>query len=151
MPDLNALRNFLMATIGWDQQRTDEVLVPVIRDMNQREQEGTQSNITNFFSGTQGAGAFAPRVRPDGKGRMEKAFRRLRQEAESRQQPQTEEPDVSQADGDRPDGEASVNPATGSNDGSQGRPKRRAPRRGQSSKTAAPTKRRKTAASRERS
>ncbi|KAJ9285705.1 hypothetical protein DTO021C3_6672 [Paecilomyces variotii] len=151
VPDLNALRNFLMATIGWDQQRTDEVLVPVIRDMNQREQEGTQSNITNFFSGTQGAGAFAPRVRPDGKGRMEKAFRRLRQEAESRQQPQTEEPDVSQADGDRPDGEASVNPATGSNDGSQGRPKRRAPRRGQSSKTAAPTKRRKTAASRERS
>ena len=51
-----------MATIGWDQQRTDEVLVPVIRDMNRREQEGTQSNITNFFNGTQGAGAFAPRA-----------------------------------------------------------------------------------------
>lgn len=88
VPDLNGLRNFLMATIGWSQERTDEVLVPVIRDMNRREQEGTQSNITSFFSGPQGAGAFAPRVRPEGKSRMEKAFSRLRQEAESRNHPQ---------------------------------------------------------------
>ncbi|KAL4918966.1 hypothetical protein BDW62DRAFT_56234 [Aspergillus aurantiobrunneus] len=83
VPDLHGLRNFLMATIGWDQQRTDEVLVPVIRDINQREQEGTQSNITSFFSGPQGAGAFAPRVRSGGQSRMEKAFSRLRQEAEA--------------------------------------------------------------------
>ncbi|KAL2863832.1 ssDNA endodeoxyribonuclease RAD2 [Aspergillus lucknowensis] len=81
VPDLHGLRNFLMATIGWSQERTDEVLVPVIRDMNQREQEGTQSNITSFFSGPQGAGAFAPRVRSDGQSRMEKAFSRLRREA----------------------------------------------------------------------
>ncbi|KAL1846898.1 DNA repair protein rad2 [Paecilomyces lecythidis] len=146
VPDLNALRNFLMATIGWDQQRTDEVLVPVIRDMNRREQEGTQSNITNFFNGTQGAGAFAPRVRPDGKSRMEKAFRRLRQEAGSRQQPETRESDIEQADGERPDGDSSAE--TGSNDGSQGRAKRRAPRRKQA-KSAATTKRRKTAANTE--
>ncbi|KAL4761523.1 ssDNA endodeoxyribonuclease RAD2 [Aspergillus foveolatus] len=81
VPDLHGLRNFLMATIGWSQERTDEVLVPVIRDINQREQEGTQSNITSFFSGPQGAGAFAPRVRPSGQSRMEKAFSRLRREA----------------------------------------------------------------------
>lgn len=81
VPDLHGLRNFLMATIGWSQERTDEILVPVIRDMNQREQEGTQSNITNFYNGPQGAGAFAPRVRTGGKSRMEKAFSRLRQEA----------------------------------------------------------------------
>ncbi|KAL5338411.1 hypothetical protein BJX70DRAFT_366979 [Aspergillus crustosus] len=81
VPDLHGLRNFLMATIGWTQERTDEVLVPVIRDINQREQEGTQSNITNFFSGPQGAGAFAPRVRSGGQSRMEKAFGRLRREA----------------------------------------------------------------------
>ncbi|EED16383.1 DNA excision repair protein Rad2 [Talaromyces stipitatus ATCC 10500] len=84
VPDLNGLRSFLMATIGWSQERTDEVLVPVIRDMNKREQEGTQSNITRFMSGTQGAGAFAPRVRGEGKSRMDKAFGRLRVEAESR-------------------------------------------------------------------
>ncbi|KAL4998209.1 hypothetical protein BDV10DRAFT_167499 [Aspergillus recurvatus] len=81
VPDLHGLRSFLMATIGWSQERTDEVLVPVIRDINQREQEGTQSNITSFFSGPQGAGAFAPRVRSGGQSRMEKAFSRLRREA----------------------------------------------------------------------
>ncbi|KAL5047093.1 hypothetical protein BDW71DRAFT_181036 [Aspergillus fruticulosus] len=81
VPDLHGLRNFLMATIGWSQERTDEVLVPVIRDINQREQEGTQSNITSFFRGPQGAGAFAPRVRSGGQSRMEKAFSRLRREA----------------------------------------------------------------------
>ncbi|KAL1986798.1 hypothetical protein VTN96DRAFT_5663 [Rasamsonia emersonii] len=84
VPDLNGLRSFLMSTVGWSQERTDEVLVPVIRDMNRREQEGTQSNITHFLSGSQGAGAFAPRVRSEGSSRMEKAFGRLRAEAESR-------------------------------------------------------------------
>jgi DNA excision repair protein ERCC-5 len=81
VPDLNGLRNFLMTTIGWSQERTDEVLVPVIRDMNRRAQEGTQSNITQFMQGSLGAGAFAPRVRSSGPSRMEKAFGRLRQEA----------------------------------------------------------------------
>ncbi|KAJ5439191.1 DNA repair protein rad13 [Penicillium daleae] len=80
VPDLNGLRHFLMSTIGWSQERTDEVLVPVIRDMNRRAQEGTQSNITQFMQGSIGAGAFAPRVR-GGPSRMEKAFGRLRQEA----------------------------------------------------------------------
>lgn len=31
--------------------------------MNRREKEGTQANITRFFEGSVGAGAFAPRVR----------------------------------------------------------------------------------------
>lgn len=57
VPDLDQLREFLMATIGWSQERTDEVLVPVIRDMNQRERDGTQANITRFFQGGVGAGA----------------------------------------------------------------------------------------------
>ncbi|KAK8195898.1 DNA repair protein rad2 [Zalaria obscura] len=63
VPDLSALRSFLMATIGWSQERTDEVLVPVIKDMNRRVDEGTQSNITAFFQGGTGAGAYAPRQR----------------------------------------------------------------------------------------
>jgi DNA excision repair protein ERCC-5 len=82
IPDLNGLRHFLMATIGWSQERTDEILVPVIRDMNRREQEGTQSNITQFMQGPQGAGAFAPRVRGSGPSRMERAFDRLQQQAQ---------------------------------------------------------------------
>ncbi|KAF2476551.1 PIN domain-like protein [Lindgomyces ingoldianus] len=68
VPDLNALRTFLSGQIGWSWERTDEVLVPVIRDMNRREKEGTQSNITRYFDGAVGAGAFAPRVRKDAMG-----------------------------------------------------------------------------------
>ncbi|MCJ1376908.1 DNA repair protein rad2 [Loxospora ochrophaea] len=91
VPDLDALRGFLMATIGWSQERTDEVLVPVVKDMNRRENEGTQANITQFFGGgvgvgarqqQSGSGAFAPRRRGLGKSaRMESALGRLHAQA----------------------------------------------------------------------
>jgi DNA excision repair protein ERCC-5 len=81
VPDLEGLRQFLMSTIGWSQERTDEVLVPVIKDMNRREAEGTQSNITRFFQGSVGAGAkeaFAPRQKGKGSRRMAAAVDKLR-------------------------------------------------------------------------
>lgn len=81
VPDLEGLRRFLMATIGWSQERTDEVLVPVIRDMNRRDMEGTQSNITRYFDGSVGVGAketFAPRTKQKGSRRMEAAVSKLR-------------------------------------------------------------------------
>jgi len=81
VPDLEGLRQFLMATIGWSQERTDEVLVPVIRDMNKRAVEGTQSNITRYFEGSVGTGAkeaFAPRLRVKGSKRMREAVNKLR-------------------------------------------------------------------------
>lgn len=84
VPDLEGLRRFLMATIGWSQERTDEVLVPVIKDLNRRDMEGTQSNITRYFEGgsySVGAGAkeaFAPRQRQMGSKRMAAAVDRLR-------------------------------------------------------------------------
>ncbi|KAL9630393.1 MAG: hypothetical protein Q9164_006439 [Protoblastenia rupestris] len=108
VPDLNALRSFLMATIGWSQERTDEVLVPVIRDMNRRENEGTQANITQFFGGGvgvgsrennttngDGGGAFAPRRRAEGKSkRMESALSRLHERATGRSVGEGEADDV---------------------------------------------------------
>ncbi|KAK2004767.1 DNA excision repair protein [Colletotrichum falcatum] len=81
VPDLEGLRQFLMATIGWSKERTDEVLVPVIRDMNKRDMEGTQTNITRYFEGTVGVGArdaFAPRQRGATSKRMADAVSRLR-------------------------------------------------------------------------
>ncbi|KAK2590247.1 DNA repair protein rad2 [Conoideocrella luteorostrata] len=85
VPDLEGLRRFLMATIGWSRERTDEVLVPVIKDMNRRDAEGTQSNITRFFGGAVGAGAkeaFAPRAnRVKGSKRMAAAVEKLRANA----------------------------------------------------------------------
>ncbi|KAI9682031.1 MAG: DNA repair protein rad2 [Caeruleum heppii] len=68
VPDLDRLRDFLMATIGWTQDRTDEVLVPVIRDLNRREREGTQSNLTRFFEGGVGVGAMKGKGRGRGGG-----------------------------------------------------------------------------------
>jgi DNA excision repair protein ERCC-5 len=82
VPDLDGLRSFLMHNIGWSPERTDEVLVPVIRDMNRRETEGTQSNITAFFGGSTGAGAFAPRQRIGGSKRLRSALERIGQKTQ---------------------------------------------------------------------
>lgn len=126
LPDLDKLRGFLMATIGWSPERTDEVLVPVIRDMNKRETEGTQSNITRFFSGGVGVGGrgiggrssglamggeniptsgrtlqepTAPRNRTGKEsGRMKNAFKRLRGEAEKRRKGLDEADDYDDAE-----------------------------------------------------
>ncbi|KAL2813566.1 hypothetical protein BJX63DRAFT_394136 [Aspergillus granulosus] len=127
VPDLHGLRSFLMATIGWSQERTDEVLLPVIRDMNSREQVGTQSNITSFFNGPQGAGAFAPRVRSGGQSRMEKAFSRLRREAGAEMAPEESPVDQDQdQDQDTPQrsrrkGKSSKRGAPGPGDGVENR------------------------------
>jgi DNA excision repair protein ERCC-5 len=96
VPDLDALRSYLMATIGWSQERTDEILLPVIKDMNRRMDEGTQANITAFFDGTVGVGAathangargegFAPRKRADGSKRMGSALKRMAERARTKQ------------------------------------------------------------------
>ncbi len=106
VPDLDALRAFLMATIGWSQERTDEVLVPVIKDMNRRENEGTQANITNFFTGSAGAGAFAPRRRKEGKSkRMESALGKLQERARMSRGEEEREDEGVNADGDDTTGE----------------------------------------------
>lgn len=89
VPDLPSLRAFLMSTVGWSPQRTDEVLLPVIRDINRREQEGTQSNITTFFEGQLGAGVFAPRRRGVEKSRMQKAFGRLKEQRQAKESAST--------------------------------------------------------------
>ncbi|KAK4192807.1 hypothetical protein QBC35DRAFT_447176 [Podospora australis] len=86
VPDLEGLRQFLMTTIGWGKERTDEVLVPVIRDMNTRDLEGTQANITRYFEGAVGTGAkeaFAPRQKATGSKRMAEAVGRLKAKKKS--------------------------------------------------------------------
>lgn len=101
MPDLEGLRDFLMATIGWSQERTDEVLVPVIRDMNRKQAEGTQSNITQFFDGSTGAGAFAPRRRAENKSkRLESAMLSLHEQAVRKRKGQDEGEGGEDDDGD---------------------------------------------------
>jgi len=84
VPDVEGLRQFLMQTIGWSPERTDEILVPVVRDMNRRGVEGTQANITHFFDGAVGVGAkeaFAPRQKGKTSKRMAEAVNKLRSHA----------------------------------------------------------------------
>ena len=49
VPDLDQIRSFLMYNVGWSQAQVDEVMVPLIRDMNRKAREGTQSTIGEFF------------------------------------------------------------------------------------------------------
>lgn len=101
VPDLEGLRRFLMATIGWSPERTDEVLVPVVRDMNRRDMEGTQSNITRYFEGSVGVGAkeaFAPRTRQKGSRRMAAAVDRLRASNKNGSIAEREEDEQNEAD-----------------------------------------------------
>lgn len=96
-----------MTTVGWSQGRIDEVLVPVIRDMNQKQAEGTQSNITHFFEGGTGAGAFAPRKRGEGKSkRMEKAMVSLHEQALRKRRGERE----AEVEDNREDGDEEIEP-----------------------------------------
>lgn len=49
MPSLDEIRSFLMYNVKWTQERVDEVMVPLIRDMNKKKAEGSQSTIGEFF------------------------------------------------------------------------------------------------------
>lgn len=90
--DILSLKEFLMTTVGWSPERTDEILMPVIRDMNRRVDEGTQANITQFFEGGVGVGAagtgkgneaYAPRKRAEQGGkRMGGALKRMAERAQ---------------------------------------------------------------------
>ncbi|CAH2355234.1 DNA repair protein Rad2p [[Candida] railenensis] len=49
VPNLDSIRSFLMYNVKWTQGRVDEVLVPLIRDINRKKTEGTQSTLGEFF------------------------------------------------------------------------------------------------------
>ncbi|CAI5759421.1 unnamed protein product [Candida verbasci] len=49
VPNLDQIRSFLMYNVQWSQARVDEVMIPLIRDMNKKKAEGTQSTIGEFF------------------------------------------------------------------------------------------------------
>ncbi|KAI5963872.1 RAD2 [Candida theae] len=50
IPNLDQIRAFLMYNVNWSQEKVDEVMVPLVRDLNKKKAEGTQSTIGEFFS-----------------------------------------------------------------------------------------------------
>lgn len=49
VPNLDQIRSFLMYNVGWSQSKVDEVMLPLIRDMNKKRAQGTQSTLGEFF------------------------------------------------------------------------------------------------------
>ncbi|KAK7690662.1 hypothetical protein QCA50_005761 [Cerrena zonata] len=59
LPDLDALRDFFGAELGWSQSKVDDLLLPIIQKMNKRTQQGAlnkQGNLTAFFDVPAGGG-----------------------------------------------------------------------------------------------
>lgn len=48
-PDLDMLRIFMKTKVGWQQEKSDEVLIPLIRDINNRKKQSRQRTLTEFF------------------------------------------------------------------------------------------------------
>ncbi|EJS43605.1 rad2p [Saccharomyces arboricola H-6] len=49
LPDLDMLRSFMKSQIGWPHEKSDEILIPLIRDVNSRKKKGKQKRINEFF------------------------------------------------------------------------------------------------------
>lgn len=48
-PDLDMLRQFMRARVGWPKEKSDEVLIPLIRDINNRKKQARQMSLSEFF------------------------------------------------------------------------------------------------------
>ncbi|EDO14550.1 hypothetical protein Kpol_298p2 [Vanderwaltozyma polyspora DSM 70294] len=48
-PDLDMLREFMRRQIGWPQEKSDEILIPLIKDINKRKAEKQQRTLSEFF------------------------------------------------------------------------------------------------------
>ncbi|KAK4510608.1 uncharacterized protein ATC70_005039 [Mucor velutinosus] len=60
-PQLDSLRIFLTEAFGWSEDKADQVLLPVLREMNSRKSTGEQTTIGSFFgvTGTVSSGGAA--------------------------------------------------------------------------------------------
>ncbi|KAJ7285096.1 PIN domain-like protein [Mycena rebaudengoi] len=65
LPDLDALREFLYAELGWHSDKVDETLLPIIQKIRKRGQAGAlnkQGDLNGFFD-VSGSGTAVPRKR----------------------------------------------------------------------------------------
>ncbi|CCH59603.1 hypothetical protein TBLA_0B07870 [Henningerozyma blattae CBS 6284] len=49
VPDLDMLRTFMRNKIGWQKEKSDEILIPLIRTINQRKIQQKQRTLNEFF------------------------------------------------------------------------------------------------------
>ncbi|GJJ08585.1 hypothetical protein Clacol_002804 [Clathrus columnatus] len=66
IPDLHALHQFFHDELSWSQAKVDQLLVPIIRKIGQRNQSNAvnkQGTLNNYFETSFGSGISAPRRR----------------------------------------------------------------------------------------
>ncbi|PPQ99161.1 hypothetical protein CVT24_009350 [Panaeolus cyanescens] len=65
LPDLDGLHQFLHQELGWQQDKVDELLLPIIQKMNKRREAAAanQQGVLNEFLDISGSGTHAPRQR----------------------------------------------------------------------------------------
>ncbi|CAO0794715.1 unnamed protein product [Mucor circinelloides] len=84
-PQLDSLRIFLTEAFGWSEEKADQVLLPVLREMNSRKSSGEQTTIGSFFgvTGTVSSGA-APQGNKHSSKRVRSIVENWRKQKKSR-------------------------------------------------------------------
>jgi DNA excision repair protein ERCC-5 len=52
LPMIDKLRRFMQEKVGWNEVKTDQILLPVITEMKRRSKSVVQSSIQSFFPQT---------------------------------------------------------------------------------------------------
>ncbi|KTW31639.1 hypothetical protein T552_00278 [Pneumocystis carinii B80] len=77
IPDLDNLRDFLVSTIGWPLQKINEMIIPVIRNMNLKRMNKVQTVLTDYWF--TGSNTFISKPKASNKAtRFTKALNNLR-------------------------------------------------------------------------
>lgn len=89
VPDLDSIRGFMRELVGWPEERTEEVLVPVVKSLNGRVRELKQKGIGDYFlfskPGGESGGAAAPGSGVGKSTRLTKALERMGQKQKQKQ------------------------------------------------------------------
>ncbi|AMD19859.1 HCL292Cp [Eremothecium sinecaudum] len=49
MPNLDRLRSYMHEHVNWSIEKSDEILIPLIKDLNDKKKTGTQTTLVEFF------------------------------------------------------------------------------------------------------
>ncbi|KAJ3331976.1 DNA repair protein rad2 [Blyttiomyces sp. JEL0837] len=83
-PDLTGIRDFMWEKVGLSSSKTDEIVVPVLREMDKRRTEGAQTQMTTFFGAQGGQAELKHRSK-----RVERALKSLKGDKEGGHAEQT--------------------------------------------------------------
>ncbi|KAI8085190.1 uncharacterized protein BX664DRAFT_338768 [Halteromyces radiatus] len=99
-PQLDSLRLYLMKSFSWSEEKTDQVLIPVIREMNNRKATGQQTTISNYFDASAGLSSSYSAPRHQRKHKSKRIQQVVNQLKKKKAERMTSELDSSDSDND---------------------------------------------------